>query len=96
MCDVALSTDRLGYRVTVFLNGGNTMAQHIGKVAWFNAAKGYGFVKAERIQDVFCHYSGIQGDGYKKLEEGEAVEFDVVQGEKGLQAANVRRLTLGA
>lgn len=68
------------------------MAQHMGKVAWFNNAKGYGFVTAEGMKDVFCHYSAILGDGYKKLVEGDDVEFDVEQGSQGLQAANVRSL----
>lgn len=69
------------------------MAQYTGTVAWFNSAKSYGFVKADGIKDVFCHYSSIVEDGFRALKEGEVVEFDVEQGEKGLQAANVRRLT---
>ena len=68
------------------------MAQHTGTVAWFNNAKGYGFVKADGIKDVFCHFSAIQTDGYKSLNEGEPVEFDVEQGQKGPQASNVKRL----
>lgn len=66
------------------------MAQFIGKVVWFNNAKGFGFLQAEGLKDVFCHYSGILTDGYKSLREGDVVEFDVIQGDKGPQAANVR------
>ena len=65
------------------------MAQHTGTVAWFNNAKGYGFLTAEGIKDVFVHYSAIQRDGYKSLKEGAGVEFDVIQGEKGPQADKV-------
>ena len=61
-----------------------------GKVKWFNNAKGYGFIERDGGSDVFVHYSAIQGDGFRSLEEGQAVEFDVTQGDKGPQAANVR------
>jgi CspA family cold shock protein len=60
-----------------------------GKVKWFNAQKGYGFITRDDGGDVFVHYSAIKGQGYRTLEEGQKVEFDVVQGEKGPQAANV-------
>ena len=60
-----------------------------GKVKWFNNAKGYGFIEKEDGGDVFVHYSAIQGEGYKTLNEGEKVEFDISQGEKGPQAINV-------
>ena len=60
-----------------------------GKVKWFNNSKGYGFIQQEDGTDIFVHFSAIQGDGYKTLEEGQAVEFEVTQGPKGLQAANV-------
>ena len=67
------------------------MAQYIGRVAWFNNSKGYGVIKADGIPDVFCHFSAIEGDGYKSLNEEEVVEFDVELGEKGKpQAARVR------
>ncbi|HSB17974.1 MAG TPA: cold-shock protein [Bryobacteraceae bacterium] len=60
-----------------------------GTVKWFNAAKGYGFIQRENGEDVFVHYSAIQTDGYRTLEEGSKVEFEVTQGPKGLAAANV-------
>ena len=65
-----------------------------GKVKWFNAEKGYGFIEREDGGDVFVHFSAIQSEGFKTLEEGQAVEFDVVQGHRGEQAANVVRLYL--
>ena len=65
------------------------MAQ--GTVKWFNAEKGFGFITQEGgAPDVFCHFSAIVGDGYKSLDEGQRVEFDVTQGQKGPQAENVR------
>ena len=60
-----------------------------GTVKWFNAKKGFGFISDETGKDVFVHYSGLQMDGFKVLDEGEEVEFDVVNGEKGPQASNV-------
>ena len=63
-----------------------------GKVKWFNAEKGYGFIEREDGGDVFVHFSAIQGEGFKTLEEGQAVEFDVVEGIRGEQAANVVKL----
>lgn len=67
------------------------MAQYTGTVAWFNNAKGFGFLKHDGGADVFCHFSAIQTEGYKSLQENDPVEFDIVQGEKGPQAANVVR-----
>ena len=61
----------------------------IGTVKWFNGGKGYGFIEREGGEDVFVHFSAIQGDGYRNLEEGQRVEFNVEQGPKGLQAVNV-------
>ena len=63
----------------------------IGKVKWFNNAKGYGFLGREDGPDVFVHYSAILGDGYRSLAEGDSVEFEIVQGPKGPQAANVKK-----
>ena len=60
-----------------------------GKVKWFNDAKGFGFITSEKGEDVFVHFSAIQGGGFRSLPEGAAVEFDVVNGPKGLQASNV-------
>jgi cold shock protein len=61
-----------------------------GTVKWFNPEKGFGFITPEEGPDVFVHFSAIQGDGYRNLEENQKVEFDVSQGQKGLQANNVR------
>ena len=63
-----------------------------GTVKWFNATKGYGFIQREKGGDVFVHYSAIQSDGYRSLNEGDAVEFEVQEGPKGLQAANVTKI----
>jgi CspA family cold shock protein len=64
-----------------------------GTVKWFNDRKGFGFIRLENGEDVFVHYSALQGDGFKTLKEGENVEFDVVQGAKGPQAANVMKMS---
>jgi len=63
-----------------------------GKVKWFNAEKGFGFIEREGGDDVFVHFSAIQGDGFKTLDEGQNVEFDIVEGPRGPQAANVIKL----
>jgi len=62
-----------------------------GVVKWFNESKGFGFIEQENGEDVFVHYSAIQGDGFKVLADGQAVTFDVVKGAKGPQAANVEK-----
>jgi CspA family cold shock protein len=64
----------------------------VGTVKWFNDEKGYGFIAAETSVDVFVHFSAIQSTGYRSLAEGQVVEFDITQGPKGAQAANVRLL----
>ena len=64
----------------------------VGTVKWFNADKGFGFIAPESGEDVFVHFSAIQSTGYRSLAEGQSVEFDIVQGQKGPQAANVRPL----
>ncbi len=63
-----------------------------GTVKWFNGSKGYGFITKEDGQDVFVHFNAINGDGYRTLDEGDQVEFETEQGQKGLQAANVTKL----
>ncbi|MFN8544327.1 MAG: cold-shock protein [Candidatus Binatia bacterium] len=65
------------------------MAQ--GKVKWFNSQKGYGFITTDEGEDVFVHYSAIAGNGFKTLDQGQPVQFEVTQGPKGLQAANVSK-----
>ena len=62
-----------------------------GKVKWFNAEKGFGFIEREDGDDVFVHFSAIQGEGFKTLEEGQSVEFEITQGNRGPQASNVVR-----
>lgn len=63
-----------------------------GTVKWFNASKGYGFIQRSAGEDIFVHFSAIQGEGYRNLQEGAVVEFEVVKGPKGFQAANVVQL----
>ncbi|MEH6858071.1 cold shock domain-containing protein, partial [Priestia megaterium] len=62
-----------------------------GKVKWFNAEKGFGFIEVEGQDDVFVHFSAIQGEGFKTLEEGQEVTFEIVEGNRGPQAANVQK-----
>ncbi|HOA35033.1 MAG TPA: cold-shock protein [Bacillota bacterium] len=66
-----------------------------GRVKWFNPQKGYGFIEVEDGKDVFVHYSEIQEEGFKTLEEGQEVEFEIVEGNRGPQAANVVKLDSG-
>jgi CspA family cold shock protein len=73
------------------MKGGEQKQMAKGKVKWFSNQKGYGFITRDDGKDVFVHYSAVQGDGYKTLEEGMEVEFDVTQGPKGEQATNVKK-----
>ena len=66
----------------------------VGKVKWFDTRKGWGFIEQENGEDVFVHYSNIQGDGFRKLVDGEEVEFELVQGQKGLHAENVHTVSV--
>lgn len=68
------------------------MAQYQGVVRWFNNAKGFGFLGRDDGPDVFCHFSAIQSEGFRALKEGDEVEYDVIQGDKGPQADQVRRI----
>ena len=70
--------------------GGNTINN--GTVKWFNTEKGYGFITGEDGQDVFVHFSAINGEGFKSLEEGQSVTYDLTEGARGMQAANVEKL----
>lgn len=65
-----------------------------GRVKWFNAQKGYGFIQRENGPDVFVHYSAIKEGGFRTLNEGDLVEFDIIEGPKGLQAANVSKIVV--
>ena len=90
--DVKLSvcySNRVANLNLQYLYGGITMK---GTVKWFNNQKGYGFISDETGKDVFVHYSGLAGDGFKSLDEGQSVEFDVQDGAKGPQAVNVVKL----
>ncbi len=74
--------------ITYFTTQGG-MIMCTGKVKWFNAEKGYGFITTDKGKDVFVHYSSIQADGFRSLEEGQTVTFEIVEGDRGQQAANV-------
>jgi CspA family cold shock protein len=83
-------TEYLNTKFFSFYKEINKMSERIiGTVKWFNGSKGYGFIEREGGADVFVHFSAIQGDGYRNLEEGQRVEFTVEQGAKGPQASNV-------
>ena len=68
------------------------MSRTTGTIKWFNSSKGYGFIGQDGGEDVFVHYSAIEGDGYKSLQEGDQVEFELTQGQKGPQAEKVTKL----
>jgi len=80
---------RMVIQCGIIHTGGNNMLQ--GTVKWFNGEKGYGFIQTEEGQDVFVHFSAIQGEGFKTLEEGQKVTFEIVEGNRGAQAANVQK-----
>jgi CspA family cold shock protein len=80
------------HRFTESLGGFVVMSRITGKVKWFNNSKGYGFIEQPGSSDIFVHYSAIQGDGFKTLEEGQEVEFEVTQGPKGPQAEKVIKM----
>ena len=84
------SMDVVSYNRFFKIFGGITMNK--GTVKWFNNQKGYGFISDEQGNDVFVHYSGLNKEGFKSLEEGAAVEYEVINGEKGPQAVNVTKL----
>lgn len=74
-------------RIRRYAQGGNNMNK--GTVKWFNSDKGFGFITGEDGQDVFAHFSAIQADGFKSLDEGQAVTFDTEEGQRGMQAVNI-------
>ena len=82
----------------MFFNNNQTTGEQLekemenGTVKWFNESKGFGFIERDNGEDVFVHFSAITGDGFKALADGDKVEFDVVKGPKGLQAANVKKV----
>jgi cold shock protein len=91
---VLCATDRRYKHLNRDINrrGVETLAREQGVVKWFNASKGYGFIQRQSGEDVFVHFSAIQMDGYKSLNEGQLVEFEVRQGPKGFQAENVTKV----
>jgi CspA family cold shock protein len=93
LAPVACQTRRnwVGLDKTKIFAGERKMSEerHVGTVKWFNATKGFGFIGREDGEDVFVHYSALQMEGYKRLEENQKVEFSIEQGPKGLQASNV-------
>lgn len=78
--------------ILIFRNIGGPIFMTTGTVKWFNAEKGFGFIEVEGGDDVFVHFSAIQEEGFKSLEEGQSVEFEITEGDRGPQAANVVKL----
>ena len=94
-CKSTLAAPFCGWRRKKASNSSNRKEKQLkeqGTVKWFNASKGFGFIQRQSGEDVFVHFSAIQSEGYKSLNEGQAVEFEVTKGPKGLQAANVSAL----
>ena len=91
VCEAGVSRLDRGIEDLRFLQEVRAMARLTGTVKWFNDAKGYGFISREGGPDVFVHFSAIQGNGFKSLAEGDRVEFEIVQGQKGPQAADVTK-----
>lgn len=90
-----LTSQRIGRTTTTFRfqrDSERTRSMEQGTVKWFNGAKGYGFISRQQGEDVFVHFKSIVGDGYKNLNDGDRVEFEVERGPKGLQAANVSKI----
>jgi CspA family cold shock protein len=77
-----------------FEKGGFDSVKANGTVKWFNEAKGYGFIAQDSGEDIFVHYSAIKGEGFRTLNEGDKVEFEIQQGDKGKHAANVEKVTV--
>ncbi len=90
MCHVIKQSRASGTFLLTFFERIYSMEQ--GTVKWFNGAKGYGFISRQNGEDVFVHFKAIVGDGYRTLNEGDKVQFDVEKGPKGLQAANVQKI----
>jgi cold shock protein len=80
------------HQIAQILKRDTAVSKEQGTVKWFNASKGFGFIQRQSGEDVFVHFSAIVADGYKSLNDGQAVEFEVVRGPKGLQASNVQPL----
>ena len=87
-----VATITAGEGLGVHLERGRLMGMAEGQVKWFNAEKGYGFISQSEGKDVFVHFSAIQGDGFKSLDEGDRVAFDLAEGPKGPQAVNVVKI----
>ena len=85
----AIEIEYIKFNLSFSIYGGPVMK---GTVKWFNAEKGYGFITGEDGKDVFVHFSAIQGEGFKTLDEGQSVEYDLTEGQRGMQASNVVKL----
>lgn len=86
-----LSFEKVYFNFVSLARGGNFLMEQ-GTVKWFNAEKGFGFIEREGGDDVFVHFSAIEGEGFKSLEDGQAVEFGIEEGDRGPQATNVNKI----